>query len=70
MNAARPATATFVKIIKPVLLPFQSSALMTYCLQILLVFLGTTFGLKFLGYEFLIVPVTLGQLATALTDFD
>lgn len=70
MNAARPATATFVKIIKPALLPFQSSALMTYCLQILLVFLGTTFGLKFLGYEFLIVPVTLGAIATALTDFD
>jgi Predicted membrane protein len=31
---------------------------------------GTTFGLKLLGYETLIVPVTLGAIATALTDFD
>lgn len=43
---------------------------MTYCLQMFIVLSGTTFGLKLLGYETLIVPVTLGAIATALTDFD
>jgi len=41
-----------------------------YCLQILIVLSGTTLGLYFLGHEQLIVPVTLGAIATALTDFD
>ena len=31
---------------------------------------GTTLGLFFSGHENLIVPVTLGAIATALTDFD
>lgn len=31
---------------------------------------GTTLGLFFSGHEHLIVPVTLGAIATALTDFD
>ena len=41
-----------------------------YCLQIFIVLSGTTLGLYFTGFEALIVPVTLGAIATALTDFD
>ena len=41
-----------------------------YCLQILIVLSGTTLGLYFLGLQQLIVPTTLGAIATALTDFD
>lgn len=48
----------------------QSNSTLIYCVQILIVLTGTTLGLLFLGYEELIVPVTLGAIATALTDFD
>nr|WP_180175908.1 YccS family putative transporter [Acinetobacter sp. YH12025] len=41
-----------------------------YCLQICIVLSGTTLGLYFLGFHSVIVPVTLGAIATALTDFD
>ena len=41
-----------------------------YCLQIFIVLTGTTLGLYFSGYPTLIVPITLGAIATALTDFD
>lgn len=47
-----------------------SNSLWVYCLQIFIVLTGTTLGLWFLGYEQLIIPVTLGAIATALTDFD
>ena len=50
--------------------PFQSNAILIYCLQICIVLSGTTLGLYFLGLHQLIVPVTLGAIATALTDFD
>lgn len=36
----------------------------------LIVLSGTTLGLYFLDLKYLIVPVTLGAIATALTDFD
>ena len=49
---------------------FKSNSTLIYCLQILIVLSGTTLGLYFLGYYSLIVPVTLGAIATALTDFD
>ncbi|TCM69153.1 putative membrane protein (TIGR01666 family) [Acinetobacter calcoaceticus] len=49
---------------------FKSNSTLIYCTQILIVLSGTTLGLLFLGYESLIVPVTLGAIATALTDFD
>lgn len=49
---------------------FKSNALAIYCLQIFIVLSGSTLGLHFLGLEKLIVPVTLGAIATALTDFD
>lgn len=49
---------------------FQSNSTLIYCVQIFIVLTGTTLGLLFLGYEKLIVPVTLGAIATALTDFD
>lgn len=49
---------------------FKSNSILIYCLQIFIVLTGTTLGLLFLGYETLIVPVTLGAIATALTDFD
>ena len=49
---------------------FQSSAIVMYCLQICIVLSGSTLGLYFLGQNQLIVPVTLGAIATALTDFD
>ncbi|WP_394357229.1 YccS family putative transporter [Acinetobacter chinensis] len=49
---------------------FQNSFLLMYCLQIFIVLSGTTLGLYFTGFEALIVPVTLGAIATALTDFD
>jgi uncharacterized membrane protein (TIGR01666 family) len=60
----------FFNSAKTLLKPFQANALTTYCIQILIVLSGTTFGLLFLGLEQLIVPVTLGAIATALTDFD
>lgn len=50
--------------------PFQSNAILIYCVQICIVLSGTTLGLYFLGLEALIVPATLGAIATALTDFD
>ena len=50
--------------------PFQSNAIAIYCLQICIVLSGTTLGLYFLGFDQLIVPATLGAIATALTDFD
>lgn len=70
MNSSDSMLHPLQHILKKALLPFQSSALMTYCLQMFIVLSGTTFGLKLLGYETLIVPVTLGAIATALTDFD
>lgn len=48
--------------------PFNSTWL--YCAQIFIVLLGTTLGLHSLGHSELIVPTTLGAIATALTDFD
>lgn len=47
-----------------------SNSLWVYCVQIFIVLSGTTLGLWFLGHEQLIIPVTLGAIATALTDFD
>jgi uncharacterized membrane protein (TIGR01666 family) len=49
---------------------FKSNAILIYCLQIFIVLSGTTLGLYYLNYQQLIVPVTLGAIATALTDFD
>ena len=49
---------------------FKSNSILIYCCQIFIVLSGTTLGLLFLGHEALIVPVTLGAIATALTDFD
>ncbi|MPW42248.1 hypothetical protein A6M14_11690 [Acinetobacter sp. Ac_877] len=49
---------------------FKTNAILVYCLQICIVLTGTTLGLFYLGYQELIVPVTLGAIATALTDFD
>jgi uncharacterized membrane protein (TIGR01666 family) len=48
----------------------KSNSTLIYCLQILIVLTGTTLGIFFLGYHQLIVPLTLGAIATALTDFD
>lgn len=55
---------------KALFLDFKSNSILIYCLEILIVLSGTTLGLLFIGYEQLIVPVTLGAIATALTDFD
>lgn len=55
---------------KDLLLSFKSNSILIYCLQIFIVLTGTTLGLYFLGYNHLIVPITLGAIATALTDFD
>ena len=55
---------------KALFLDFKSNSILIYCLQILIVLSGTTLGLLFLGFQQLIVPVTLGAIATALTDFD
>ena len=57
---------TFVKLLQH----FKSNSTLIYCVQIFIVLTGTTLGLLFLGHEKLIVPVTLGAIATALTDFD
>jgi uncharacterized membrane protein (TIGR01666 family) len=54
-------------LFKPLL---QMNALRMYCLQMAIVLFGTTFGLRWLHLDGLIVPVTLGAIATALTDFD
>ena len=56
--------------LKDLLQRFKSNSILIYCFQIFIVLTGTTLGLLFLGYESLIVPVTLGAIATALTDFD
>ncbi|OAL75921.1 YccS family putative transporter [Acinetobacter terrae] len=56
--------------LKDLLQRFKSNSILIYCLQIFIVLTGTTLGLLFLGYEALIVPVTLGAIAAALTDFD
>ncbi|RZG74387.1 YccS family putative transporter [Acinetobacter sp. WCHAc060025] len=48
----------------------KSNSILIYCIQMLIVLSGTTLGLYFLGYHELIVPITLGAIATALTDFD
>nr|WP_174506805.1 YccS family putative transporter [Acinetobacter sp. Marseille-Q1620] len=55
---------------KSLLQQLKSDSIFIYCLQIFIVLSGTTLGLYFLGFEKLIVPVTLGAIATALTDFD
>lgn len=47
-----------------------SHSLWMYCIQIFIVLSGTTLGLLFLGHQEMITPVTLGAIATALTDFD
>lgn len=47
-----------------------SNSLWVYCIQIFIVLTGTTLGLFYLGHQDMIVPVTLGAIATALTDFD
>lgn len=49
---------------------FFSNSIWVYCLQILIVLTGTTLGLFYAGHQLLIVPVTLGTIAAALTDFD
>lgn len=49
---------------------FRSHVILIYCLQMLIVLSGTTLGLHFLGYGHLIIPITLGAIAAALTDFD
>jgi len=49
---------------------FKTNSVLIYCLQILIVLTGTTLGLLWLGHNELIVPVTLGAIAAALTDFD
>jgi uncharacterized membrane protein (TIGR01666 family) len=49
---------------------FFSNSILVYCLQILIVLTGTTLGLFYTGHQLLIVPVTLGAIAAALTDFD
>jgi len=49
---------------------FKTNSILIYCLQILIVLTGTTLGLLSLGHNELIVPVTLGAIAAALTDFD
>ncbi len=49
---------------------FKANSILIYCLQILIVLTGTTLGLLWLGHNELIVTVTLGAIAAALTDFD
>ncbi len=49
---------------------FKANSILIYCLQILIVLTGTTLGLLWLGHNELIIPVTLGAIAAALTDFD
>ncbi|KXZ68666.1 Inner membrane protein YccS [Acinetobacter venetianus] len=49
---------------------FRSNSILLYCLQILIVLCGTTLVLHHLGLGQFIVPVTLGAISAALTDFD
>jgi len=49
---------------------YLSNALIMYCLQMCIVLTGTTLGLYYLHLGQFIVPVTLGTIAAALTDFD
>nr|WP_277604712.1 YccS family putative transporter [Acinetobacter sp. NIPH 2024] len=68
-----PRTFQRIRIVKNLSLlfnRFRSNSIVLYCLQILIVLCGTTFGLHQLGLGQLIVPVTLGAIAAALTDFD
>ncbi|MEB3753268.1 YccS family putative transporter [Acinetobacter sp. MD2(2019)] len=50
--------------------PYQSNALVIYCLQMFIVLSGTTLGLFYAGLHQFIVPITLGAIAASLTDFD
>ena len=59
-----------VNNLKDLLFNFKSNSILIYCLQIFIVLTGTTLGLYFLNLQALIVPITLGAIATALTDFD
>lgn len=56
--------------LRQLLRAFFSNSIWVYCLQILIVLTGTTLGLFYAGHQLLIVPVTLGAIAAALTDFD
>ena len=49
---------------------FGSNSILRYCLQIFIVLVGTTLLLHAFGLGEFIVPVTLGAIAAALTDFD
>lgn len=49
---------------------FKSNSIQIYCFQMLVVLSGTTLGLFFLNAHHAIVPITLGAIATALTDVD
>ncbi|RZF56961.1 TIGR01666 family membrane protein [Acinetobacter halotolerans] len=49
---------------------FRSNSILLYCLQIFIVLIGTTLLLHGLSLSQFIVPVTLGAIAAALTDFD
>ncbi|MCF9034260.1 YccS family putative transporter [Acinetobacter nectaris] len=49
---------------------YKSNVIFIYCLQIFIVFSGTLLGLYYVGCIEYIVPVTLGAIAAALTDFD
>ena len=48
----------------------KTQSILIYCFQIFIVLSGTTLGLYFSGNQHLIIPVTLGAIAAALTDFD
>lgn len=65
-----PLRNDIVNSIHQIFQNIKSNSTFIYCLQILIVLTGTTLGLYFLGYDRLIVPLTLGAIATALTDFD
>lgn len=69
-NTSNYALDIVVNPIKELLIRFKSNSILLYCLQICIVLSGTTLGLYFAGFVSLIVPVTLGAIAAALTDFD
>ena len=69
-NIKNLTTITFMRSRFEFLSSYQINATLVYCVQIFIVLLGTTLGLRSLGLDELIIPVTLGAIATALTDFD
>lgn len=67
-------SATFMhllqRLFRPVRKVLSINSILSYCLHMAVVLSGTTLGLHYLALDAWIVPISLGAIAAALTDFD